>query len=123
MQLHWQRNEHDHSINSFDERGIQVQEKFYTGSLLLSAANFIDNWPIKHIDEVDLESLTPLLATQPEVLLLGTGDSQIFPDMSLFQAVLARGIGLEVMSTQAACRTFNVLLSEDRQVAAALVVN
>ncbi len=59
----------------------------------------------------------------PEIVLLGTGETQRFPDTAVLGAILARGIGVEVMANGAACRTYNVLVSEDRKVAVALVLD
>lgn len=121
MQLHWQRNESDNSIISVDDQGIRVQDRFYLTSLLLSKDSIVDDWPVRTITDLTIESLTHLLEQQPDVLLLGTGKTQLFPDMQLFQTIIEQGVGLEVMTTEAACRTFNVLLSEHRNVVAALI--
>lgn len=77
-------------------------------------------WPVRENEPVSIEQLAPLFADQPDVIILGTGELQDFPDHELGMRLLNRGIGLEVMDTGAACRTFNVLASERRAVAAAL---
>lgn len=77
-------------------------------------------WPVEENEPVTLKHLEPLLAERPDVVILGTGERQDFPDHELAMKLLSRGIGLEVMDTRAACRTFNVLVSEGRAVAAAL---
>ena len=59
---------------------------------------------------------------EPEIALLGTGDRQRFPHPRLIQALMARGIGVEVMDTSAACRTYNIVMLEGRRVAAALLL-
>ena len=61
-------------------------------------------------------------ALMPEIVLLGTGDRQRFPRPKLTRALLARGVGVEVMDTSAACRTYNIIMMEDRRVAAALLM-
>lgn len=79
--------------------------------------------------ELDLTAAAGLAAThvahllelEPEVVLLGTGQRQVFPDPAFGAQFLAAGIGFEVMDTGAACRTFNVLVSEQRRVAALLI--
>ena len=65
----------------------------------------------------------PALDFQPEILLFGTGTSQQFPALSLMTEIMQAGTAIEVMETAAACRTFNVLISENRSVIAALLVN
>lgn len=79
-------------------------------------------WPVQENEPVTLQQLAPLIAQQPDVIILGTGETQNFPDHDLGMKLLNRGIGLEVMDTGAACRTYNVLASEGRAVAAALRV-
>ena len=79
-------------------------------------------WPLKDDEPVTLDHLAPLIEEQPDVIILGTGETQSFPDHDLGMKLLNRGIGLEVMDTGAACRTYNVLASEGRAVAAALRV-
>lgn len=65
---------------------------------------------------------TRLVELKPEIVIVGTGPQQHFPHPSLLQALMTRGIGFEVMSTAAACRTYNILAGEGRRVAAGLVI-
>jgi uncharacterized protein len=101
---------------------IRVGDVVITRSVILSAGEIIYDWPVTATSGVDLESLQPALALSPEVILLGTGARIEFPDAGLIAELATRGIGLEVMDTPAACRTFNVLVNEDRPVAAALIL-
>ena len=78
-------------------------------------------WSVQADAPVTLDHLAPLIAQEPDIIILGTGEKQTFPDHELGMQLLNRGIGLEVMDTGAACRTYNVLVSEGRAVAAALV--
>jgi len=82
---------------------------------------------VRHRHELDdgervppLDGIEPLLALQPELVLLGTGPTQRFPSAALRSAFTARGVGLEAMDLGAACRTFNILVQEERRVAAVL---
>jgi uncharacterized protein len=88
----------------------------------MSASKLILDWPVSSVQSLDLGALAPALELQPEVLLLGTGKRIRFPESALFATLAARGIGLEVMSTAAACRTFNILVNEERPVVAALIL-
>lgn len=121
MQLTWQQTAHPNHITAADDDGILIGEQRYQTSLLLTDAQLIADWPVADCQQLDLDSLQSILSDPPEVLLLGTGKKQIFPDMSLLQALFEKGIGVEVMDTLAACRTFNVLLHEERKVVAALI--
>ena len=67
-----------------------------------------------------LDDLAPIFEFEPTIVLLGTGTERALPDVELMGALGARGVGLEIMTTSAACRTFNVLLQEERRVVAAL---
>lgn len=101
---------------------VRVGEQWFSCSLVVSAAQLVPDWPAASAATLDLEGLAPALQLAPEILVLGTGDRIRFPDGALFAALAARGIGLEVMDTAAACRTYNVLVNEDRPVVAALIL-
>jgi len=102
--------------------GIRVGERVITRSVILSAREMVTEWPVDDPAALHLELLQPALRMAPEILILGTGQRIRFPDAGLFAALAAQGIGLEVMDTAAACRTYNVLVSEDRPVVAALIL-
>lgn len=102
--------------------GVRIAERWFARSLIVSATELVPDWPVANAAAVDLEQLAPALQLAPEILLLGTGSRIHFPDGALFAALAACGIGLEVMDTAAACRTYNVLVSEDRPVVAALIL-
>ncbi len=72
------------------------------------------------VESLTVDDLALLIETGPELILLGTGNQQLLPDRDLMFAMARRGIGLEVMDTPAAARTFNVLVAEGRSVAAVL---
>lgn len=101
---------------------IRIGERTYTRSLVVSATALIEDWPPRAVSQIRAAHLDDVLALQPEILLLGTGARLEFPPAQLLQSIQHAGIGVEVMDTAAACRTFNVLLSEDRRVAAALII-
>jgi uncharacterized protein len=105
------------------ERGcILIGDQTYTGNIGLLAHAVIDTWPDCPISELTEELLSPVLDQSPEMLILGTGWQRAFAPRELTFALARRGIGLEVMNTPAACRTFNVLVSEDRLPAAILYI-
>ena len=108
-------------IRSFSAEGIRVVDTLYRGSLVLSAEALRDDWRVESLSELTVEDLEPVFELNPEVVLLGTGARQAFPSPEIMMAFYSRGIGLESMTTEAACRTFNVLVSEDRNVVAALI--
>ena len=86
----------------------------------MSAEHIIADWPARDPDTLRLADLTAALELKPEIILIGTGALAALPDLTLMDALAARGIGLEFMTTPAACRTYNVLVQEQRRVVAAL---
>lgn len=109
-------------ISSYSEKSVSINEIEYFDSLILSAGQLISPWPVNSIEQLARERLDAILELQPDVVLLGTGVRQHFPDARTFAVFGERGIGLEVMDNGALCRTFNILVAEDREVVAALII-
>jgi uncharacterized protein len=112
------------AVNAVTARGpgeVHVRERVFTASVILTAQQAVDDWPPRTADELTLADLEAVLALAPELVILGTGERQVFPDPALFAHLARRGVGFEVMDSGAACRTYNVLLSEGRNVALALI--
>ncbi|MEE9929164.1 Mth938-like domain-containing protein [Microvirgula aerodenitrificans] len=89
---------------------------------LLVMADLLTPWPASSFETLTEDDFAALLAHDPEVVVLGTGPRLRFPHPRLTAALTARQIGVEVMDTPAACRTFNILVSEDRRVLAAILL-
>lgn len=109
-------------IDAYGNGGFRFADMSHRGSLLLLPSG-IHAWNVTAPDALALGDLDMAIAEQQaiEVLLLGTGDKQVFPPLALRRAVEEVGLGMEVMSTGAAARTYNILLAEKRAVAAALI--
>ena len=122
MDLTLERPGEHHYIRSLDKRGVRVGDAFFTSSLLISADQLIENWPPADVTQLSRNHLQDVLSLKPEVVLFGTGAQQVFLPQDLMVSFYQEGIGFEVMSTEAACRTFNVLVSEGRKVVAALML-
>ena len=108
-------------IRSYEPGRIKIAERWLSGNLIVAPEHVIENWRVPAPSVVTLADLEPALALQPEILLLGTGGTLVWPEEDLMSALAARGIGLEIMTTPAACRTFDVLVHERRRVVAALL--
>lgn len=105
------------------ERGsVLIDDKIYTCNIGLLADAIIDTWPDCPIGDLTEDALLPILQHSPELLIIGTGWQRAFAPRELTFSLARRGIGLEVMDTPAACRTFNLLVSEDRLPAAILYI-
>lgn len=91
-------------------------------SLILTAQQLITDWEPNLPHELTAAHLEVILELEPELVLLGTGSHQHFPAMEIMQSLHRASIGIEVMDTAAACRTFNILVGEGRHVVAALMM-
>ena len=109
-------------IDAYGNGGFRFAGTSHRGSILCMADG-IHGWDVSADVALGLAELAPILARLevPMFLLLGTGRGQVFPEIAIRRALLDAHIGLDVMDTGAACRTYNVLLAEQRPVAAALV--
>ena len=114
----------DRSINSvrrIDEAGIWVNEQCLNTSFYMTQHHLCTEWPVTAFDALTAAHIEPLLSLKPDVILLGTGAQQRFLALELVQRCHAAGVGIEVMDNAAACRTFNVMTTEDRPVLLAVI--
>jgi uncharacterized protein len=109
-------------IRSYGSNELRVNDAVYRGAVILSASTILAEPDIQSLDDLLRIDVSRILALSPELVLLGTGARQIFPAASFGAQFLRAGIGFEVMDTGAACRTFNVLVGEQRRVVAVLVL-
>ncbi|MBK1642497.1 hypothetical protein CKO12_11530 [Chromatium okenii] len=106
-------------ITAYDAEGVVVGRQRYLAGLIVTPTQIVAPWAAPAA-ALTITHLEQVLALAPQVILLGTGTQQIFLAPQLQFAVLQRGIGLEVMNSAAACRTYNILAAEGRRVAVAL---
>jgi len=111
------------TIRSIERNAIRIGDDIVTTSVALNAERIIDEWNVVSIDGLNIADLEPVLADRPELLVLGTGWEQRLPPRDLMFALARQGIGLEMMDTPAACRTFNILVAEGRRPAAVLLLD
>ena len=121
MDLTHQRPGEHHYIHSVSNQGIRIADQLCSSALIVSANRLITDWPVSRAEEIGIQDLEQILQLEPEVVLIGTGQRQVFLPPELLMYFYKRSVGIEIMNTQAACRTFNVLVSEQRNVAAALL--
>lgn len=109
-------------VRAYGAGELRINDEVYRSSIILSASTVLPAPEVRGLE--DLAGLDParILALDPELVLLGTGARQLFPGASFRAEFLRVGIGVEVMDTGAACRTFNVLVAEQRRVVALLMV-
>jgi uncharacterized protein len=109
-------------VRSFANGELHVNNEILNGPVILTLQDIIRDWTPPPIAELCMADFSAALELEPEVILFGTGATQVFPPATLFTGIMRTGVGFEVMDTAAACRTFNVLAAEGRRVIAALIV-
>jgi uncharacterized protein len=109
-------------IRGYATEGITVGERVLTRSFILSPDGLIENWPPRNRLTLCSEHLGAILDLSPELVILGTGRRLEFPSAEVLRPLLERHLGVEVMTTDAACRTYNVLFGEDRRVVAGFML-
>ena len=122
MQLNHELPDYAFTLRSADGQSARVNDRTLSASFILSPQQLVEDWPVRDSASLAPDDLAPLLALKPEVVLLGTGERQVFPPAAVMAACLRQGIGLEVMTNAAAARTFNVLASESRKVVAGFLL-
>ncbi len=108
------------TVTAYGPGFIEINKVRHTAGVLLTPER-VEPWPLASFEALAEADFERLRALNPEVALLGTGSRQRFPHPRLSRALSEARIGLEVMSTPAACRTYNILMAEGRKVAAALL--
>jgi uncharacterized protein len=108
-------------IRGYGGGELRVNDAVYRGAVIVSPTVIISEPNVHSLQDLEQIDLARMLTLQPELVLLGTGARQIFPPPAFGANFLRAGIGFEVMDTGAACRTFNVLVMERRQVTALLL--
>jgi len=111
-----------HLILHYDPSRILIGGRAYTQGLIVSPEHIQPGWGPASATELTAEHFAALAALDPRVLIIGTGERQIFPDPNAYRALLRRGLGVDIMDTGAACRTYNTLVSEGRKVVAGLLM-
>ena len=110
------------AIRSYQPGRIETDEATYESSIIITAKQ-VTLWRPATLSELTEEDLLQLLEFNPKVILLGTGQVLSFPPVALWRKLIEGNIGYEVMDTAAACRTYNVLMAENRAVVAGLLIN
>ena len=111
----------NYHIRAYDAHSITVNETKYMTSLIVSPYRLIPDWEPQSMRELKLAHLETILALESEIVLLGTGEKFTMPSKKQLIPFYERRIGIECMSTGAACRTYTALMSEGRKVVAALI--
>ncbi|MGC1853854.1 MAG: Mth938-like domain-containing protein [Candidatus Aquirickettsiella sp.] len=122
MELNLDTGEGRYQIRAYDKDFIQINEQKIHHSLIVMPDQLIAAWPPHSIADLTAENLQLIIDLSPSIVLLGSGENLAFPDPMLLNIFNQQKIGIEVMNNGAACRTYSVLMSEGRSVAAALLI-
>lgn len=122
MQLNLERPDYTYFLRGADGNQALVNDRSLTRSFIIAPDTLIEDWSAHAAKAMTPADLEPLLALEPELIVLGTGATQVFPAAAVMAACLSRGIGIEVMNNAAAARTFSVLAGEGRRVVAGFLI-
>ena len=120
MKLDLEHNSAIYQIQRVDSQNVTINHQVYARSIILMPESLTD-WAVESFDTLEVTHFQQLAALHPELVLLGTGLQIRFPASALLVPLLEQRIGIEVMDTRAACRTYTILVAEGRTVAAALL--
>ncbi len=111
-----------YAVQSYAEGLVVINQQPHSRSLIVMPDRVITDWRPDSFEDLADEDFQYLADLEPEIVVLGTGARQRFPSPALYTPIMTRGIGFEIMDTAAACRTYNILMSEGRRIAAALMM-
>ena len=110
------------TVTGYDEHGVEINAQAFDYSLIVLPEIAPTAWPVAGFDALTPEHFAQIDATNPDVVIFGTGRKQRFVHPKLSAVLTSRRIGIECMDNKAACRTYNILMAEGRKVALALII-
>jgi uncharacterized protein len=110
------------AITGYGDGYVEINQIPYAHAVILKSDGVISEWPVKSFEALEANHFAQMVDFKPELVLIGTGGRQRFPKPELLKPLIAAKIGFEIMNSQAACRTYNILVGEGRQVLLALIV-
>ena len=111
------------TITGYGNGFVEINAIAHSNAILLTPSGDPIPWPVDSFDQLDENHFSQMVALKPELVIIGTGNRQRFPKPALLKPLMQARIGYEIMDSQAACRTYNVLMSEGRQVLLALLLD
>ncbi|MES2072391.1 MAG: Mth938-like domain-containing protein [Pseudomonadota bacterium] len=122
MKLHSTITRQYQTVTAYDQHSVELNAVRYEHSLVVLPEVAPVQWPVTRFEDLTIEHFAQLEATMPDVVILGSGRKQRFVHPKLIAGLTAKRIGVECMDSQAACRTYNILMAEGRKVALALIM-
>jgi uncharacterized protein len=121
LKLHVQVTANSNTITAYGLDYIEINRVRHANAVIVAADGPVHDWKVDSLERLRAEDFVPVLALDPELVLVGTGAAHRFLAPALLRPLIERGVGFEFMDTAAACRTFNILMGEGRHVVAALL--
>ena len=122
MKLHLAQSPNQNVITGYGSGYVLINGQRHEHNLIVTAKTVIPDWPANSESELGESDLALVIELAPQIVLIGSGSRIRFPKPSALKGLIAANVGFEVMDTFAACRTYNILLEEGRNVAAALLL-
>ncbi|MGD8476864.1 MAG: Mth938-like domain-containing protein [Burkholderiales bacterium] len=122
MKLHLSNAPGRNTVTAYGADYVDVNGQRHQTSLVVGPTQLDTAWTPGPDNRISVDSIRLLASFEAEIVLIGTGSEQRFPDPVTLRPLIDAGVGFEIMSTPAACRTYNILVAEDRQVVAALIL-
>ncbi len=122
VKLHLAHTEGRNAVTAYGLGFVAINRVRYERSLVVLPHRLVEGWNVSAAQGLSMEAVAFLATLGAEIVLIGTGETLRFPPLSTLRPLVDAGIGFEVMDTNAACRTYNILMAEDRKVAAALLI-
>jgi uncharacterized protein len=122
LKIEREQAEGKNTFTGYGEGYVEINRKRHAASLVVSADRLVTDWPARSLEDLGADHFAAIIGLAPEIVLLGTGPTFRFPEPARLAALHKAGMGVEVMDTPAACRTYNILLGEGRNVVAALIL-
>lgn len=121
MKFHLNTSNSTYQIKRVDTNSVTINDKIYSNSLIIMP-EYLTDWQPSNFEDLKIAHFETLANLDADLIILGTGKTIHFLNVELLSPLIKKGIGIEVMDTAAACRTYTILASEDRNVAAGLLI-
>ncbi|HEX2830118.1 MAG TPA: Mth938-like domain-containing protein [Burkholderiales bacterium] len=122
MKLHLTKAAGRNLFTGYGDGYVSVNDQRYTRPVIVAPEGEVEPWNPQSFEALTADDFDVLTARSPELVLLGTGSALRFPKPDVIRPLVTAGVGFEAMDTRAACRTYNILMAEGRQVIAAIFV-
>jgi uncharacterized protein len=122
MKLHSSSTQQYQTVTGYDQTGVEINARRYDFSLTVTPEAPPAPWAVARFEELTAGHFDTIAQDRPDVVILGTGERQRFVHPRLITSLSDQRIGVECMDSQAACRTYNILMGEGRKVTLALII-